>query len=175
MIWLVWVFYFLCCLGSSLPSLSWVYYLALVCFLHNSIFWFFVDLFDITRFSFLNSIQIYFIDIQLDLFIFNSIIACRESLKVCWFSNCIFYACKGMCFMCVFRFKLWWMTQRMGNYGGDILSETRFLMVEANISTLNGVDNLCVVLTWILITIIESIFRGKVDGVWLKVVKGLQW
>ena len=34
--------------------------------------------------------------------------------------------------MCVFRFKLWWMTQRMGNCGKDIPFETQFLIVEAN-------------------------------------------
>ncbi|KAL0443222.1 UNVERIFIED_CONTAM: putative galactinol--sucrose galactosyltransferase 1 [Sesamum latifolium] len=33
-------------------------------------------------------------------------------------------------FMCVFRFKLWWMTQRMGTYGQDIPFETQFLIVE---------------------------------------------
>ncbi|XP_051128262.1 probable galactinol--sucrose galactosyltransferase 1 [Andrographis paniculata] len=33
-------------------------------------------------------------------------------------------------FMCVFRFKMWWMTQRMGTCGQDIPFETQFLMVE---------------------------------------------
>lgn len=32
--------------------------------------------------------------------------------------------------MCVFRFKMWWMTQRMGSYGKDIPFETQFLIVE---------------------------------------------
>lgn len=32
--------------------------------------------------------------------------------------------------MCVFRFKLWWMTQRMGTCGQDIPFETQFLIVE---------------------------------------------
>lgn len=31
----------------------------------------------------------------------------------------------------MFRFKMWWMTQRMGSYGKDIPFETQFLMVEA--------------------------------------------
>lgn len=39
---------------------------------------------------------------------------------------------QGLRFMCVFRFKLWWMTQRMGNCGQDIPFETQFLIVEAN-------------------------------------------
>lgn len=33
--------------------------------------------------------------------------------------------------MCLFRFKLWWMTQRMGSCGQDIPFETQFLIVEA--------------------------------------------
>lgn len=38
---------------------------------------------------------------------------------------------EGLRFMCLFRFKLWWMTQRMGNRGQDIPFETQFLIVEA--------------------------------------------
>ena len=34
--------------------------------------------------------------------------------------------------MCVFRFKMWWMTQRMGSYGRDSPFETQFLIVETN-------------------------------------------
>ncbi|XP_043703053.1 probable galactinol--sucrose galactosyltransferase 1 isoform X1 [Telopea speciosissima] len=36
----------------------------------------------------------------------------------------------GLRFMCVFRFKMWWMTQRMGSSGKDIPCETQFLIVE---------------------------------------------
>lgn len=38
--------------------------------------------------------------------------------------------CRGLRFMCAFRFKLWWMTQRMGSSGKDIPFETQFLIVE---------------------------------------------
>ncbi|KAK1316492.1 putative galactinol--sucrose galactosyltransferase 1 [Acorus calamus] len=34
--------------------------------------------------------------------------------------------------MCVFRFKLWWMTQRMGSSGKDIPFETQFLIIEGH-------------------------------------------
>lgn len=34
--------------------------------------------------------------------------------------------------MCLFRFKMWWMTQRMGTCGRDIPFETQFLLVEAH-------------------------------------------
>ncbi|XP_068643637.1 probable galactinol--sucrose galactosyltransferase 1 [Aristolochia californica] len=36
----------------------------------------------------------------------------------------------GLRFMCAFRFKMWWMTQRMGSSGKDIPFETQFLIVE---------------------------------------------
>ncbi|KAL2556704.1 putative galactinol--sucrose galactosyltransferase 1 [Forsythia ovata] len=37
---------------------------------------------------------------------------------------------KGLRYMCVFRFQMWWMTQRMGTSGQDIPFETQFLIVE---------------------------------------------
>lgn len=33
--------------------------------------------------------------------------------------------------MCTFRFKMWWMTQRMGSSGRDVPVETQFMLVEA--------------------------------------------
>ncbi|KAM0933266.1 putative glycosyl hydrolase 36, aldolase-type TIM barrel, glycoside hydrolase superfamily [Dioscorea sansibarensis] len=39
---------------------------------------------------------------------------------------------QGLRFMCTFRFKLWWMIQRMGSYGRQIPYETQFLIVEGN-------------------------------------------
>lgn len=38
---------------------------------------------------------------------------------------------EGQRFMCCFRFKLWWMTQRMGTNGRDIPLETQFMLVES--------------------------------------------
>lgn len=44
--------------------------------------------------------------------------------------------------MCLFRFKMWWMTQRMGTCGRDIPIETQFLLVEAhNTSDIDGCIN----------------------------------
>ncbi|CAN6322212.1 unnamed protein product [Urochloa humidicola] len=34
-------------------------------------------------------------------------------------------------FMCCFRFKLWWMTQRMGTSGRDVPLETQFMLLES--------------------------------------------
>ncbi|KAK1293491.1 putative galactinol--sucrose galactosyltransferase 1 [Acorus calamus] len=49
-------------------------------------------------------------------------------------SRCVFPVGKldGLRFMCVFRFKLWWMTQRMGSSGKDIPFETQFLIIEGH-------------------------------------------
>lgn len=33
-------------------------------------------------------------------------------------------------FVCCFRFKLWWMTQRMGTNGRDMPLETQFMLLE---------------------------------------------
>ncbi|KAF8403805.1 hypothetical protein HHK36_011911 [Tetracentron sinense] len=38
---------------------------------------------------------------------------------------------EGLRFMCCFRFKLWWMTQRMGMCGKDVPLETQFMLVES--------------------------------------------
>ncbi|KAM1866249.1 hypothetical protein ACFX13_009124 [Malus domestica] len=38
---------------------------------------------------------------------------------------------EGLRFMCCFRFKLWWMTQRMGTSGKDVPLETQFMLVES--------------------------------------------
>ncbi|KAI5432687.1 probable galactinol--sucrose galactosyltransferase 1 isoform X1 [Lathyrus oleraceus] len=39
---------------------------------------------------------------------------------------------QGLRFMSLFRFKMWWMTQRMGNCGEEIPVETQFLLIEAH-------------------------------------------
>ncbi|CAL4936633.1 unnamed protein product [Urochloa decumbens] len=38
-------------------------------------------------------------------------------------------------FMCCFRFKLWWMTQRMGTSGRDVPLETQFMLLESRPGT----------------------------------------
>ncbi|AET00866.1 putative alpha-galactosidase [Medicago truncatula] len=46
-------------------------------------------------------------------------------------------------FMSLFRFKMWWMTQRMGNCGQEIPFETQFLLIEAHkgCDIEGGIDN----------------------------------
>lgn len=41
-------------------------------------------------------------------------------------------------FMCVFRFKLWWMTQRMGNSGREVPLETQFIIIEVPVAAGDG-------------------------------------
>lgn len=38
--------------------------------------------------------------------------------------------CGGLRILCLYRFKLWWMTQSIGTRGHDIPCETHFLLVE---------------------------------------------
>lgn len=67
--------------------------------------------------------------------------------------------------MCVFRFKLWWMTQRMGSFGRDIPFETQFLIVEGRDGSHFGEDekeqsSLYVV----ILPILEGNFRAVLQG-----------
>ncbi|KAH6768141.1 seed imbibition 1 [Perilla frutescens var. frutescens] len=68
-------------------------------------------------------------------------------------------------FMCVFRFKLWWMTQRMGSSGQEIPFETQFLIVEGRDGSHFGEDekeqsSLYVV----FLPILEGDFRAVLQG-----------
>ncbi|XP_040988012.1 probable galactinol--sucrose galactosyltransferase 1 [Juglans microcarpa x Juglans regia] len=76
---------------------------------------------------------------------------------------------EGLRFLCVFRFKMWWMTQRMGNRGQDIPFETQFLIVEARdgSSTIDdgskgGMDQSA--LYTVFLPILEGDFRAVLQG-----------
>lgn len=70
--------------------------------------------------------------------------------------------------MCVFRFKMWWMTQRMGNRGQDIPFETQFLIVEAHDGSdiddesKAGMDQSA--LYTVFLPILEGDFRAVLQG-----------
>ncbi|KAK4439648.1 putative galactinol--sucrose galactosyltransferase 1 [Sesamum alatum] len=68
-------------------------------------------------------------------------------------------------FMCVFRFKLWWMTQRMGSCGQDIPFETQFLLVEgrdgAHFGEEGGEESAVYV---VFLPILEGDFRAVLQG-----------
>lgn len=64
---------------------------------------------------------------------------------------------RGLRFMCVFRFKMWWMTQRMGSYGKEVPFETQFLLVEANDDDQSS-------LYTVFLPILEGDFRAVLQG-----------
>ncbi|KAL6646093.1 hypothetical protein ACP70R_017701 [Stipagrostis hirtigluma subsp. patula] len=68
-------------------------------------------------------------------------------------------------FMCTFRFKMWWMTQRMGSLGRDIPFETQFLIVEgADGSRLDGDGTEQPVVYTVFLPILEGSFRAVLQG-----------
>ncbi|KAL1556114.1 flavodoxin-like fold protein [Salvia divinorum] len=68
-------------------------------------------------------------------------------------------------FMCVFRFKLWWMTQRMGSYGQNIPFETQFLIVEGRDGSHFGEDEKEQSATYVVfLPILEGNFRAVLQG-----------
>ncbi|KAA8523507.1 hypothetical protein F0562_009930 [Nyssa sinensis] len=75
---------------------------------------------------------------------------------------------EGLRFMCVFRFKMWWMTQRMGTCGQDIPFETQFLIVEGHDGSHfgeeneNGVDQSA--MYTVFLPILEGDFRAVLQG-----------
>lgn len=65
---------------------------------------------------------------------------------------------RGVRFMACFRFKLWWMAQRMGEKGGDVPHETQFLLVESK--AVDGGDDAYVV----FLPLVEGAFRASLRG-----------
>ncbi|KAH0912301.1 hypothetical protein HID58_035622 [Brassica napus] len=68
---------------------------------------------------------------------------------------------EGLRFMCCFRFKLWWMTQRMGTCGKDIPLETQFMLLESK-DEVNG-DDAPTVYT-VFLPLLEGQFRAVLQG-----------
>ncbi|KAL2479613.1 putative galactinol--sucrose galactosyltransferase 6 [Abeliophyllum distichum] len=71
-------------------------------------------------------------------------------------------------FLSCFRFKLWWMAQKMGDKGRDIPLETQFLLVETNDgshleSDINGDEENKVVYT-VFLPLIEGPFKACLQG-----------
>lgn len=75
---------------------------------------------------------------------------------------------EGLRFMCVFRFKMWWMTQRMGDCGQDIPFETQFMIVEArdgssiDHGSKDGMDQSPLYV--VFLPILEGDFRAVLQG-----------
>ncbi|CAL5207696.1 unnamed protein product [Lathyrus oleraceus] len=65
-------------------------------------------------------------------------------------------------FLCCFRFKLWWMTHRVGTCGRDIPLETQFILIEIKESK-NQKQNSPVIYT-VLLPLLEGQFRAVLQG-----------
>lgn len=65
--------------------------------------------------------------------------------------------------MCLFRFKLWWMTQRMGTSGKDIPLETQFMLIESK-NTSEGENQDAPTIYTVLLPILEGPFRAVLQG-----------
>ncbi|KAK4278229.1 hypothetical protein QN277_016101 [Acacia crassicarpa] len=72
---------------------------------------------------------------------------------------------QGLRFMCVFRFKMWWMTQRMGTSGQEVPFETQFLLVEAHKgSDIDGIRNGEEDTYAVFLPLLEGDFRAVLQG-----------
>ncbi|KAI5060025.1 hypothetical protein GOP47_0024445 [Adiantum capillus-veneris] len=74
---------------------------------------------------------------------------------------------KDICFMCCFRFSLWWMMQRMGNSRKDVPMETKFFLCESKLmsslmpeSTFNEDETVYT----IFLPLLEGSFRASLQG-----------
>lgn len=71
--------------------------------------------------------------------------------------------CRDCRFLCLFRFKLWWMTQRMGVSGRDVPLETQFMLVEVPASDGDG-DGDDAPAYVVMLPLLEGQFRAALQG-----------
>ncbi|KAF8733048.1 hypothetical protein HU200_015409 [Digitaria exilis] len=71
-------------------------------------------------------------------------------------------ALRGVRFMACFRFKLWWMAQRMGEKGGDVPHETQFLLVESRGAAGDGSEDTAAYV--VFLPLVEGAFRASLQG-----------
>ncbi|KAK7277007.1 hypothetical protein RIF29_18156 [Crotalaria pallida] len=74
---------------------------------------------------------------------------------------------RGLRFMCVFRFKMWWMTQRMGNCGKEVPFETQFLLIEAHNGFEidgGGIEDQAAATYVVFLPLLEGDFRAVLQG-----------
>ncbi|KAK6941693.1 Glycosyl hydrolases 36 [Dillenia turbinata] len=74
---------------------------------------------------------------------------------------------KDVRFMACFRFKLWWMAQKMGDKGSEIPLETQFLLLETKDGSLiesEGGDESNQVIYTVFLPLIEGPFRTCLQG-----------
>lgn len=66
--------------------------------------------------------------------------------------------------MCCFRFKLWWMTQRMGTCGKDVPFETQFMLIESKETTEGGEHDDAPTIYTVFLPLLEGQFRAVLQG-----------
>ncbi|CAD6220638.1 unnamed protein product [Miscanthus lutarioriparius] len=66
-------------------------------------------------------------------------------------------------FLCLFRFKLWWMTQRMGVSGRDVPLETQFMLIEVPPAT-DGDAGDDAPAYLVMLPLLEGQFRAALQG-----------
>ncbi|CAL5066439.1 unnamed protein product [Urochloa decumbens] len=67
-------------------------------------------------------------------------------------------------FLSLFRFKLWWMTQRMGDAGRDVPLETQFMLLEVPASAAAGDDSDGSPAYLVMLPLLEGQFRSSLQG-----------
>ncbi|CAN0910457.1 Probable galactinol--sucrose galactosyltransferase 6 [Linum grandiflorum] len=71
---------------------------------------------------------------------------------------------RGVRFMSCFRFKLWWMAQRMGDRGKDIPLETQFLLLETKTDRLESDGGEDEIMYTVMLPLIDGAFRASLQG-----------
>eukprot|EP00262_Sarcandra_glabra_P016005 TRINITY_DN5066_c0_g1_i1.p1 TRINITY_DN5066_c0_g1~~TRINITY_DN5066_c0_g1_i1.p1 ORF type:complete len:776 (-),score=86.54 TRINITY_DN5066_c0_g1_i1:238-2565(-) len=71
---------------------------------------------------------------------------------------------EGLRFTCCFRFKLWWMTQRMGVYGKEVPMETQFMLVESKDGTEAIEDQEEDTIYTVFLPLLDGQFRAVLQG-----------
>lgn len=71
---------------------------------------------------------------------------------------------RGVRFMACFRFKLWWMAQKMGDQGRDIPLETQFLLVETKGGSHLVLDGENEIVYTVFLPLVEGPFRACLQG-----------
>ena len=75
------------------------------------------------------------------------------------------FRCRDLRFMCCFRFKLWWMTQRMGTSGRDVPLETQFMLLESRPGAgAGGDDDSGEPVYLVMLPLLEGQFRAALQG-----------
>ncbi|GKV32594.1 hypothetical protein SLEP1_g41188 [Rubroshorea leprosula] len=70
----------------------------------------------------------------------------------------------GSSILCLFRFKLWWMTLRMGTCGSDVPLETQFMLVESKDDAEGGDQDNAPTIYTVFLPLLEGQFRAVLQG-----------